>query len=489
MAKSNMNQQTSAEADLKAMAKTVGKNLRQKGHAVPHSILLHALSAALGKTDWHSLKAHLNGPAAPSTTSFACGTPGSWLPCDPQTLFWVRLAAFKGLCVYRKADSNALWTYSAEEGEAPLCADAKTAARRSLNALLKGEGDSVIVGGVLDLHGWVMPVDVDMNTRWLEGQNVFPHASGTGTLQLFGVGSRSVKVAVECVKLGERQTAWRISELGWAQLEAYLAQNIAQPFALDVDRFEVIEILGDRDVSAVTHLTAGAVEDWSNLDLTGDFWAACEIAQKLQAQQDRPVWVIDRLGGSQAVVFKATPARLPAATQKKQGPAVRANFHTDDRVKDFDFDASGWLAQAEDKDIRALFSCGLGGDYPADDIAYWMEPRDEAFKSAFVYLSALQEANRDCGFEVRVDAGEFGRWMQLHRPAVLAKALCEHFEVTVCPAEEPELRGMWDWLGDTEAGDSRACDRSFETEDDAARDAAEVLRLWPRFLQEQARLN
>lgn len=48
-------------AEVKAVAKAIGSNLKAKHHAVPHSVLLHSVSAALGEMNWHQLKAKLSG--------------------------------------------------------------------------------------------------------------------------------------------------------------------------------------------------------------------------------------------------------------------------------------------------------------------------------------------------------------------------------------------------------------------------------------------
>lgn len=58
---------TTTENELKSIGKAVGQALKRAGHPVPHSVLLHALAAALDKRDWHTLKASLALPAAPSS--------------------------------------------------------------------------------------------------------------------------------------------------------------------------------------------------------------------------------------------------------------------------------------------------------------------------------------------------------------------------------------------------------------------------------------
>lgn len=48
-----------SELELKAIAKAVGASLSRTGHVVPHTAVLHAISAALDKRDWQTLKASL----------------------------------------------------------------------------------------------------------------------------------------------------------------------------------------------------------------------------------------------------------------------------------------------------------------------------------------------------------------------------------------------------------------------------------------------
>lgn len=74
MAKKDKSMNTT-EVEMKAVAKAAGAALTRAGHQVPHSVLLHALSAALNKRDWHTVKAALGAqttqvaPVAPAYLS------------------------------------------------------------------------------------------------------------------------------------------------------------------------------------------------------------------------------------------------------------------------------------------------------------------------------------------------------------------------------------------------------------------------------------
>jgi hypothetical protein len=52
------------QGELKAIAKAIGASLKRAGNPVPHSNLLHAVSAALNQRDWHTLKANLECAAS-----------------------------------------------------------------------------------------------------------------------------------------------------------------------------------------------------------------------------------------------------------------------------------------------------------------------------------------------------------------------------------------------------------------------------------------
>lgn len=55
----------------------------------------------------------------------------------------------------------------------------------------------------------------------------------------------------------------------------------------------------------------------------------------------------------------------------------------------------------------------------------------------------------------------------------LAIEVCEAFNVRLVEAQEEETKGMWDWLDDQ----GNACEMSFPTDGDAARNAIKTLGL------------
>lgn len=295
----------------------------------------------------------------------------------------MRLALFKGQALYRKLGEVPQWTYLRDEREAPVCATAKQAARRALNELGQAPGDQIVLSAVLEWEGWVLPVDIDMDLLWVDGAQDFAKPGLTARAQLSGSTGQKATVSLECIALSEGVLAWRVSPVGLSELESQLAAMFAQPFVLEHDRFEVVEV------------TSG-------------------------------------------------------------------------------------FAQADLASVQAL---GPGADYAADNIAYWRETRDAVFKNAFVYLQALQNAEQDCGFEVRVDAVDFGNWMQAHRLSLLDAWLCEHFKVSIQPATAPEMQGQWCWQ-ETPPKDEPATP-AFDSKVQARRHAAQTLCLWQGYLRDQ----
>ena len=103
---------------------------------------------------------------------------------------------------------------------------------------------------------------------------------------------------------------------------------------------------------------------------------------------------------------------------------IKAEVHTDDYMyydesPDEDhrtgFDATGWFEQASEKEILELAEIGWGGNYPADDVAWWAEdgiPHPQ-IQSMFRYTQA-----RNIGFECHVDGKAAMAWLLAHKPDV-----------------------------------------------------------------------
>ena len=57
------------DQELRKLARGLGRALKAKHHAVPHSVLLHAIAAITGSTDWHVLTASAKAPKVKKATA------------------------------------------------------------------------------------------------------------------------------------------------------------------------------------------------------------------------------------------------------------------------------------------------------------------------------------------------------------------------------------------------------------------------------------
>lgn len=154
---------------------------------------------------------------------------------------------------------------------------------------------------------------------------------------------------------------------------------------------------------------------------------------------------------------------------------VRAEVYSDDMLYVTGFDCDAWFEQASDEDIMGLAKIGWRGDYAADTVAEFFEGKIDLITEMFAYCRRTQGRANPVGYEVMVFPEQARRWLRWHRPGVLALLLCEEHDVSLVEAQEPEIQGMWDWLGPH----GEACDISWDTEQEAAINAADVLQLWP----------
>jgi hypothetical protein len=100
MAKKDINNVNQIETDIKAVAKAVTASLKRQGHAVPHSAVLHAVSASLNRRDWHKLKAAISDDNAsviahPARAVSTFDT--VWRSLPDQDKFWAAIAAAQGV--------------------------------------------------------------------------------------------------------------------------------------------------------------------------------------------------------------------------------------------------------------------------------------------------------------------------------------------------------------------------------------------------------
>lgn len=99
---------------------------------------------------------------------------------------------------------------------------------------------------------------------------------------------------------------------------------------------------------------------------------------------------------------------------------IPAEVHTDDWVAQAEFDAEIWMIQASDEKIEALAKCEWGGDYPADEVAEFMESRDPQVKAVFEYKHAVN-LHKTMGFECHVNEEAAWAWLESRRPFLFDK--------------------------------------------------------------------
>lgn len=162
------------QAELKELAKTLGRSLKRSGHEVPHTALLNALASGLNLRDWNTLKAVAaqETPTKPSAVKAANYSEG--------TLFLARLALLKGLALPPEAVDEQL-------------------KERLLEALDDGQ-----LSGVLKWGGWNLPADLDLRTCKLDAGD-------------FKADAENVRGSF-ALRLGQQQLSWEVgyrSEKGW----------------------------------------------------------------------------------------------------------------------------------------------------------------------------------------------------------------------------------------------------------------------------------
>lgn len=154
-------------------------------------------------------------------------------------------------------------------------------------------------------------------------------------------------------------------------------------------------------------------------------------------------------------------------------PSVKAEAHDDAYVNEVEFDAAAWFAQADDSEITDLRDIEWRGDEPADRVALFFEDTNAEMKAMFTFCHATIRTARPIGFECSVDEDSAMAWLKQHRPGLWAIFVCDDEGIDLMQAEEPEIKGMWDWLGPN----GNACEHSFDTLEDAALNAVAVLKL------------
>jgi hypothetical protein len=99
---------------------------------------------------------------------------------------------------------------------------------------------------------------------------------------------------------------------------------------------------------------------------------------------------------------------------------IKAECWSDDKCIEVKFDATEWFKQAKDKHIIELAKCGWRGDYPSDNVAYFMADMNKDIQRMFDYIN-IRDQVIDCGFECSVNEDDAMNWLTINRPNVAEK--------------------------------------------------------------------
>jgi len=424
------------QTEIKGIAKAVGASLKRSGHQVPHSVLLHALAAALDKRDWHKLKAGLEEQGTPPAygitayksqgkTWASAMEAGSNMPASVAGSLAPRLYSDHTLGMLRLASALLRPVH-------PLPIDDSEARQAAYLAVGTLSGivtfKDLVIPAVLTPQGWLISDPEDTVRKRM----------GLGSLSFaqFCFATPAGTFSVDAEYAPNR--GWSLTGTGEQKLFDQLSTMIP----------------------AERLFPSGSKVFMGNTAHLPPVGAGSVLTDLLEAQ---PADLVQ--------IARQTSTRLlPAST----GPVVKARFWTDDHRFEADFEAQDYFAQASVDSLLSIAEVGFSGDYCTDYVAEFMQGRNEDIDDGFAYIHALQKsAMKDPpGFECSVDAGDYFRWMDHHYRSELAQWLCVQEGVIVSQPDEPEILGKWCWhLGET------ACDRSFDSQVDACLNAYENLRL------------
>lgn len=118
-------------------------------------------------------------------------------------------------------------------------------------------------------------------------------------------------------------------------------------------------------------------------------------------------------------------------TRPETGPLVRAwAWSTDGVIDEVKFDASPWLASAEDDMILALAEEGWKNGSVSDEVAADMRALDPGLHKLFQYMeAAIELGNKDVAVNCQVFGVGVKGWLQRHERDDLIQAIEEDINV------------------------------------------------------------
>lgn len=117
---------------------------------------------------------------------------------------------------------------------------------------------------------------------------------------------------------------------------------------------------------------------------------------------------------------------------------IHAEVRSDDLSRMVQFDALPWFEQASETEIVDLMRCGFGGDYPADDVAWFFALRPE--RGGSHYDARIADilngcVEQDIGFECHIREADALDWIERFRPSTLI----QHPDPAVAARAVPRL--------------------------------------------------
>ena len=211
------------------------------------------------------------------------------------------------------------------------------------------------------------------------------------------------------------------------------------------------------------------------------------VLKALACALNKRDWQKLKAGGT----AKSTVSTLLPLTNHKKGPeypqsktVVNAQFWTDNRAFEINFDARLGLEQLSDADLRTIIGDDYWGSYSLDDVAVRMRDHHEKLDEAFTYLETINgpSVKNLMGFEVRVNPRQLLAWMLEQKKALLATYLGYLYSVRLIYNKESPLQTpSWIWMSE----DGKQCSETFFDSVDAAYlDAFEKLSLFDKELAE-----
>lgn len=106
----------------------------------------------------------------------------------------------------------------------------------------------------------------------------------------------------------------------------------------------------------------------------------------------------------------------------KYTPKIPGEVRSDDREFVAAFNAAEYFAAASDEKLAAMSRADFKPGSVMDEVAYWFETRSPSVRRVLSYVSFCTQEGREMGFEVVIEPQAARRWLEIHRPALVPSA-------------------------------------------------------------------